>query len=767
MQHNSSSSRGTLAEKLELFVKNTYQNLPFSGCGPSKKSAIKKKTTSTKQSLMKAEFDPCGPFQKANRAKHGFTRYALLPVFILLTLGAGLSLPSLAQAAKVTLEWDANDPAPEGYRVYMRTENQTYDYNSPVWSGTTTTCEIDQLAENTYYFVARAFDTDVESGDSNEAEYTIVANKAPQADAGSDQAVSANTLVTLDGSASSDPEGAIATYQWRQTAGPTVSLDNAAAAAPSFTAPDVATTATISFELTVADPEGLTSADSCQVTVLPVTNDNNSTGGDTTDSSTGNDDSASDGTILITENVFSPIADTFVNVNDPSTNFGSASTIEIDGSPKKMGYLKFEVSGITGSVESAIIQLHVTNASPFGGTIYLVSDNSWDESNMTYNNCPSFSGQPIYELGAVKVGDIVDIDVTSAITGNGLYSFAIVSSHKNGADFSSKESSEYQPELIVESAETQDDNAIQDIVFVPNADTFADASKPNTNYGNAATFEVDGSPVKIVYLRFNVTDIDSDIEQAILKLSVTNASSYGGAIYIVPDNNWDETQLTYNNRPSHNNTLLKEMGAVNVGDIVEVDITAAITGNGEYSFAIVSDDRNGADFHSRESQMYQPELHIKTKSISSFAPMADASVTSDNPNQNYGLSDILEVDGVSEKISYLRFQVNGVSGKINSARIILHVADPSEFGGKIYGISNNDWNEETVTYNNRPEIDGYALDALPAVNLSEQVAFDVTDWIQDNGTYNFAIISDNKDGVDYFSSEAGANSPELIITTLN
>jgi hypothetical protein len=182
----------------------------------------------------------------------------------------GLVLPSMVSAAKVTLNWDANNPTPEGYRVYMRTEGQTYDYNTPAWSGTATTCTIDQLADNTYYFVARAFQDADESGDSNEVEYQVVINQPPQADAGSDQAVSANTQVTLDGSASADPDGIIATYKWTQTTGTTVTLANATSAKPTFTAPNVTSTSTLDFELTVSDTDGLTASDTCQVTVLPV-----------------------------------------------------------------------------------------------------------------------------------------------------------------------------------------------------------------------------------------------------------------------------------------------------------------------------------------------------------------------------------------------------------------------------------------------------------------------------------------------------------------
>ena len=63
------------------------------------------------------------------------------------------------------------------------------------------------------------------------------ANRTPTADAGPDQTVVENTPVALVGSNSSDPDGTIATYAWRQTAGTNVTLSNAAAASPTFTAP--------------------------------------------------------------------------------------------------------------------------------------------------------------------------------------------------------------------------------------------------------------------------------------------------------------------------------------------------------------------------------------------------------------------------------------------------------------------------------------------------------------------------------------------------
>ena len=76
-------------------------------------------------------------------------------------------------------------------------------------------------------------------------------NHAPTANAGSGHAVSAGATVHLNGSASSDPDVDPLSYQWTQTAGPTVSLSGATSVAPTFVAPASATALT--FELVVND----------------------------------------------------------------------------------------------------------------------------------------------------------------------------------------------------------------------------------------------------------------------------------------------------------------------------------------------------------------------------------------------------------------------------------------------------------------------------------------------------------------------------------
>ena len=173
--------------------------------------------------------------------------------------------------AQITLAWDPNsEPDLAGYRIFCRQQGQSYNYNDPVWEGSDTTCTIHGLGDSTtYYFVARAFDTSGnESGDSNEVRYQPSLNAVPTADAGPDQTVDEGTVVTLDGSNSTDPDGSIASYLWTQTTGTSVTLSDPTSATPTFIAPDVGLEGeSLTFRLLVTDNGGLQSTDTCTVNV--------------------------------------------------------------------------------------------------------------------------------------------------------------------------------------------------------------------------------------------------------------------------------------------------------------------------------------------------------------------------------------------------------------------------------------------------------------------------------------------------------------------
>jgi len=97
-------------------------------------------------------------------------------------------------------------------------------------------------------------------------------NTPPIANAGSDQSVLPDVTVTLDGTASSDPGGSIASYQWSQLSGPTVTLSSSTVASPTFTSPMPLGDATLVFQLLVTDNLGATATDTVNVVVTSHTN---------------------------------------------------------------------------------------------------------------------------------------------------------------------------------------------------------------------------------------------------------------------------------------------------------------------------------------------------------------------------------------------------------------------------------------------------------------------------------------------------------------
>jgi hypothetical protein len=94
-------------------------------------------------------------------------------------------------------------------------------------------------------------------------------NRAPVANAGTDQVVDERATVTLNGSGTDPDSGTTLTYSWSQRSGPTVDLSNETSATPNFTAPDVTaldTPQVLIFQLTVSDGS-LRDTDDVSITV--------------------------------------------------------------------------------------------------------------------------------------------------------------------------------------------------------------------------------------------------------------------------------------------------------------------------------------------------------------------------------------------------------------------------------------------------------------------------------------------------------------------
>jgi len=147
---------------------------------------------------------------------------------------------------------------------------------------------------------------------------------------------------------------------------------------------------------------------------------------------------------------FTPAADAYVKESEPTSNFRSTTNLRVKEATgaRYRPYLKFTVSDVTGSVQSAKLRLYVTDTGPDGGTLRSVADNSWTEGGLTWNNAPPFASASLASVGPVTTGTWVELDVTAHVTGNGTYSFALVDGSSDTAMYSSRDGAN-PPELVV------------------------------------------------------------------------------------------------------------------------------------------------------------------------------------------------------------------------------------------------------------------------------------------------------------------------------
>ncbi len=141
-----------------------------------------------------------------------------------------------------------------------------------------------------------------------------------------------------------------------------------------------------------------------------------------------------------------PAADANIRSQQPTKNFGTASVLRVR-SGQSRSYLRFVVSGVTGTVTSAKLRLRVVDASPNGGRIYAVTG-AWTETGITWNNAPVISGSPIATVGAATVATWKEVNLGTFVTGNGTYNLAISDGSNDAVDYRSRETVD-DPQLVL------------------------------------------------------------------------------------------------------------------------------------------------------------------------------------------------------------------------------------------------------------------------------------------------------------------------------
>ncbi len=181
---------------------------------------------------------------------------------------------------------------------------------------------------------------------------------------------------------------------------------------------------------------------------------------------------------------------------------------------------------------------------------------------------------------------------------------------------------------------------------------------------------------------------------------------------------------------------------------------------GAYDVSLVAINSEGSHAHGELAAVeVLPALPSAT-----FAPVADARVSSANPTQNFGGSSTVRARLApgSEDQSYLRFEVGGLEDCcIARAVLRLYVTDPSVEGGTL-SVAPGAWDEATLTWANAPGVGPTVLDSVGTAFPDTWVEFDVSAEVTAPGTYHFGLSSTSSNSVIY-SSREGSHPPELVV----
>jgi len=145
-----------------------------------------------------------------------------------------------------------------------------------------------------------------------------------------------------------------------------------------------------------------------------------------------------------------PVADSYVQADQPTTNFGTATTIKVDGSPVTISYLKFAVTGLGAAPTKATLSVFKSLSTTTAINLRSVSDTSWSETGITFDNRPTTGATTVAPPTPWGTDVWLTYDVTSLITGNGTYSFALDTTSATSKSLPSREATTNRPQLVLE-----------------------------------------------------------------------------------------------------------------------------------------------------------------------------------------------------------------------------------------------------------------------------------------------------------------------------
>lgn len=327
------------------------------------------------------------------------------------------------------------------------------------------------------------------------------------------------------------------------------------------------------------------------------------------------------------------------------------------------------------------------------------------------------------------------------------------------------------------------------VTLTPLADAYVrSGAYANQNYGSADSLVVKKNTStdsrRRTYLKFSLVGVP-DISKATLRVygaNVTDADILSMSVFGINTDAWTESGITWNNAPTDSTSALSAVDVRDESRYYELDVTDYVKAqfDSDKVVSLMLYNNNAANtnavlrFNSKEHAQNRPQLVIVT--AAPVGPLADAFVRNGTyANTNYGSNDSLNVKAVPSptgltRNAYLKFPLSGF-GKIKKAKLRIfgsNTTDATDVGVPVFGVSNDSWTENGITWNNAPAALLGKLSIDTVTNQNAYYEWDVTDFVQtqfsSDKTASFVIKdSTNKNKLLVFNSRENTNNPPQLL----
>lgn len=143
------------------------------------------------------------------------------------------------------------------------------------------------------------------------------------------------------------------------------------------------------------------------------------------------------------------LADSYVRVNHPHTNYGNNNEIFVDGLPLVRAYLSFQPFGRSSKLVRATARFYSLSTSGDGFQVHATTSD-WSETEISYDNAPPV-GRLVSLSGPLEKGHWTSIDVTSFVRQHPTsVPLVLVGLGPTALTLASREDQAHAPRLLVE-----------------------------------------------------------------------------------------------------------------------------------------------------------------------------------------------------------------------------------------------------------------------------------------------------------------------------